>query len=38
MNGDIQFDHEVIDINQVKLRLVENFKLVFKAEINFDSN
>ena len=29
---------EVIDINQVKLRLVENFKLVFKAEINFDSN
>ena len=29
---------EVIDINQVKLRLVENFKLAFKAEINFDSN
>ena len=29
---------EDIDINKVKLRLVENFKLVFKAEINFDSN
>ena len=29
---------EVTDITQVKLRLVENFKLVFKAEINFDSN
>ena len=29
---------EVIDINQVKLRLVENFKLVFNAEINFEIN
>ena len=29
---------ENIDINEVKLRLVENFKLVFNAEINFESN
>ena len=29
---------EVIDINQVKLRLVENFKLVFNADINFETN
>ena len=29
---------EVIDIDQVKLRLVENFKLVFSAEINFEIN
>ena len=29
---------EVIDINQVKSKLVENFELVFKAEINFETN
>tara|TARA_A100000164_G_C21769159_1_gene705499 strand:+ start:24 stop:740 length:717 start_codon:yes stop_codon:yes gene_type:complete len=29
---------ENIDINEVKLRLVENFKLVFNAEINFEAN
>jgi len=29
---------EVIDINQVKSKLVENFKLVFNAEINFETN
>ena len=29
---------ENIDINEVKLRLVENFKFVFNAEINFESN
>ena len=29
---------EVIDINQVKLRIVENFKLVFNADINFETN
>ena len=29
---------EVIDINQVKIRLVENFKLVFDAEINFETD
>tara|TARA_B100000674_G_scaffold143657_1_gene113268 strand:+ start:25 stop:741 length:717 start_codon:yes stop_codon:yes gene_type:complete len=29
---------EVIDINQVKSKLVEEFKLVFNAEINFETN
>ena len=29
---------EVIDINQVKSKLVENFELVFNAEINFETN
>ena len=29
---------ENIDINEVKLTLVKNFKLVFDAEINFESN
>ena len=29
---------EVIDINQVKSKLVEKFKLVFNAEINFETN
>ena len=29
---------EVIDINQVKLKLVENFELVFNAQINFETN
>tara|TARA_Y200000002_G_scaffold372127_1_gene369562 strand:- start:3050 stop:3766 length:717 start_codon:yes stop_codon:yes gene_type:complete len=29
---------ENIDINEVKLRLVENFMLVFNAEINFEAN
>ena len=27
-----------IDINEVKSRLVENFKLVFNAEISFEAN
>ena len=30
--------NEEIDINEVKSRLIENFKLVFKAEINFSQN
>mgnify|MGYP000178199667 FL=1 len=29
---------EVIDINQVKSKMVENFELVFNAEINFETN
>ena len=29
---------EVIDINQVKSKLVENFELVFNAQINFETN
>ena len=29
---------EVIDVNNVKSRLVENFKLVFEADINFEIN
>ena len=29
---------EIIDINQVKSKLVENFELVFNAEINFETN
>ena len=29
---------EEIDINEVKLRIVENFKLAFSAEINFETN
>ena len=29
---------EVIDINQVKSKLVEEFELVFNAEINFETN
>jgi len=29
---------EDIDINEVKLKLVNNFKLVFDAEINFEAN
>jgi lipoyl(octanoyl) transferase len=27
-----------IDINEVKLTLIKNFKLVFNAEINFEAN
>ena len=29
---------EIIDINQVKSKLVENFELVFNAQINFETN